>query len=298
MRSWVAVLFLLSCHKDKDATDTGGGDADTDADSDADVDADSDADTDSQTAGARLVNASEALGSVDLYVDGDSAAALAGLPALVASPWRQVFPGSRTFTVVAAGGSPSGGSDLSLTVDSQRRYTLVVFGNSDAPQFLGGLEDSSGLDPTKNRFWLFHTATGAGPIDVYDLRQDPPVPLASGIAYGQQAFADSKGGPVELGVDVDQDHTLDLDYQLPLDSSGAVVPLFFTFHGSDLVLLGASPSGGSSVVMPTSLGTDTGLVPSTGDTGLSASTADTGGGGTGDTGVTGGSGASTSDTGP
>src|SRR5687767_12079062 len=139
MRVWIAALALLACNKDKDeATDTGAdGDADTDADADADADADTDADADVEPEAAmRFANASEAFGTADLYLEGETQPQLS-LPPLLGSPWRPILEtGPRRFIVTPEGADVATGTMVEVDVEPLARYTLALYGTPTAPVFM------------------------------------------------------------------------------------------------------------------------------------------------------------------
>ena len=107
MRSWtIPLTLLLACgdnDDDDDAGDTDEVDTDTDTDADtdtdSDTDADSDADADADRSDVRFVHTSEALGTVTLYLDGDTTPLLPMLPVFGGTPFAPMQAGSHMFAV-------------------------------------------------------------------------------------------------------------------------------------------------------------------------------------------------------
>ena len=98
------------------------------------------------------------------------------------------------------------------------------------------------------RVRVVHTASGIGPVDVYELPPGGnPVPLAESLRYG--AAAD----PVDLpdvafvvGIDANGDGQSDLRFDVPALTAGTIVNVFAVADGAEVFLL-AQLDGGTTV---------------------------------------------------
>jgi hypothetical protein len=298
MGLWLAVIALLGCKKKDDPTTDTGADADTDTDTDSDTD--TDADTDQPQGGQlRFAHAAEPFGTAELWVDGGASPALSMDP-LQGTPWRQLPGGAHTFGVSAEGVpfDPTTDAKTDIQVTAGGRYTLVLMGTPEAPQLVAAEDNNGGLAAGGVRFNLINAAVGLATIDVWDATDEASAALD--LAFGEGAPHDAAASDREFWVDTDDDGEWDFSYQVQAPGSpNSVVPLIFTYEGTELKLLAYSPGAVLANLSPVGLGGgDTGAStdtsppdpPETADTG--ASLPETGDTGTSETG------ASTGDTGP
>ncbi|MEQ1507233.1 MAG: DUF4397 domain-containing protein [Myxococcota bacterium] len=229
-------LALLGCNGDKDTTDTGvDGDADTDTDADADADADTDTDTDADadtdtdadadSANLRLIHLAPEAPSVDVFVDEATPAVVTDLQYTDLES-TTVLPGPHTLEIAPTGLTPL---EALLTVPSTQfeagtTTTAVGYGPLSDLAVLAFVDDASGIATGDNRYRIAHVAVDVPSVDVWDLTGNTL--LVDELNYGQTAVIDLPSGALAVGIDIDDDATPDLAYDVPDLGSDALVNVF------------------------------------------------------------------------
>jgi hypothetical protein len=280
----LAWSLLVACKDEPTPTTRDDADADTDTDADTDVDP-------PDRMYLRLVHVGEALGAVDVWIDGDVRPMGAGLTGPDGSGFRQEEPGLRTFVVTRAGASPSTDAlaRLELDLPDGSRTTLAVFGTPEDVRFVAVPEVVSDLQTNEVRYTFFAAVPSLPDVAVSFAGADLAAP------YGERTvLGDLPPAARDVSVDLDGDGTAECGVTVQGPAPGTIASLYLatdrgvpTVFGHDavgrfLALPGPDPSCGAG-------GTGAGGTGgATGGTGAGT----TGGGGTGATGETGGSGAS------
>ena len=241
----LALLAFVACG-DEDTTPPADT---TTVDGDADADADTDADVDLDEADVRFIQATDAFGPIDVYVDGATTPVITNFPPFAGTPFQSIDTGQHTFAVALTGTSLSktfASSDANL--DAGTKVTVALFGSESLPVLTGVVEDIAGLGVGDVRYRLWNVVETIPEIDVVD--EDTATPLATDLAYGASALVDVPAAPHDLLVDTNADATPDLKFAVPLVGKNVVVSLFFTLDAGVPILLGEPAGGGNPVKMP------------------------------------------------
>jgi hypothetical protein len=193
--------------------------------------------TEAGFANLRAVHLSQGASDFDIVLNG-SPATIEGLEFSDSSDYEKVAVGSYTLEVRGADGVAlfTGNIDLG----DQQSYSLVIYDSPDSLQaklFTDTFEIPSG----KINVRLFNTAVGRGPMALYFLPEDgsAPVKLSENVAYGEAgSAAEIEDGNHNLGLDVDLDGVVDINYDLPPLSDGTLANVYAVFdENGDLDLI-------------------------------------------------------------
>ncbi|HSI58675.1 MAG TPA: DUF4397 domain-containing protein [Ideonella sp.] len=168
----------------------------------------------------RLLNASAAYPSLDLFVDDErevSAVAYGNV-----SGYADVPDGGVTTTLTRTDSFTSLLAQ-SRTLDSDTEYTVVAYGWEGALKSVVLAEDRDDADSGKCDFSVWNLGADAGPVDVYLTAQDDPLesatPNASAVSGDEPSeFVSINAGTYRLRVTGADDKT-----DLRLDASGLVL---------------------------------------------------------------------------
>ena len=250
----------------EEASDTSGdGDGDADADAevgDGDGDTNGDGDGDGETGMLRLMHLGvfpgDANTTVDIYVN--------GAPAGISFDFKQgtdyveLPVGAYDFDIVPGGGTID---DSVLTIEgfaiANGAMWEVIAAGYIAPEpgdagfgVIAFPEDADGIAAGQTRLNVFHVgALGAlSPVDVWAVDDDcePVAPLIPGFEFGDVAANfDIPNGPVNVGLDVGQDATVDACFKIPALGDGVMVNAFAVNDDAGNVSLIAHLPDGSTV---------------------------------------------------
>ncbi len=243
---WMATLAVaaIGCSGDPAETET----ADTGPGGTFNLpDSDTGTKVDPPTAFVRVINIAVGEAPANLYIDGQAGAVLTGLEPLDGTAFRRVQPGERTFQI----GPEDGGGEGSLwasfetELEVDARHTLAIFGGGEDIRLVGFVEDTDSIPKDQARYLFLHGLAGADPIDLWDVSEPKPTdPVLPNLAFGK--------GPVpiqrddldwRLGVDVDADDVVDAEFDIPDLGPRVSIPLYFAADGTELLMVGQSPSG-------------------------------------------------------
>jgi hypothetical protein len=264
------VLNLAACSSDDDddngttdtgATDTGTtdtGTTDTGTTDTGTTDTGSDTGTtDTGTPGEtniRVLHASSiadgaSAAGVDIYT-GDSRVVESLVYKAAAGPLA-VPAGDYAFNVFAAGGDPMGTPALaipSLAYAADSSYVLVAYDSGDAIAPLRVVDDTSTVGEGNIRVRAIHVANGVGQVDIWNVT-DPanPSPLVENLDFAAQSNAlEIPAQAYVIGIDVDNDATPDLTFNIPALPAGTIANVYAVADDSGVFLLGQLP--GDTVV--------------------------------------------------
>jgi hypothetical protein len=245
----VAALVFVACKKDEDTGDSGSDTTDSVDTIDPTDTVDT---TDTVPAGPtsrlRVVNASELYGAAFLFAcpeggDGPEDAEIV-LPALQATPFRNIAAGDSSLGITYAGEAVDCAEALALTTEEDRPYTMWVSGTHEAPIFGYALDDIADIPPDQARLAFRHTAVGLGALRLFF----PGEKVGQQVEYGAVHTATFDAAAFELLVDVDSDDAPDWSFSLPAPVDGTYVPFFFALQGEVLGLMGLRPNGTYAVL--------------------------------------------------
>jgi subtilisin-like proprotein convertase family protein len=116
-------------------------------------------------------------------------------------------------------------------------------------------DDASGLDPANTRAQVVHTAPDVPQVDIW-LLGDSPAELISDLDFAANSTIDYPAGAISIGIDVDNDATPDLTFDLPDLGGGTFVDLYAVNEagGSPVFLLAHLPNGDTARINPTVCG--------------------------------------------
>ncbi len=176
------------------------------------------------TAMVRVMHLGVNAPGVDVFANGEGPV-FENLEFRNSTQYAEVPAGNYTFDVTVTG-MPVEDAVLSpmLTLDPDTVYTAVAIGDlMEADPALGLqaialVDDSEGLDPANVRITVIHAAPAVGEVDIWEISGDP-VLLLENVPFGASApLDDIPAGPIEVGVDVNDDMVPDLTFSV--DSTG------------------------------------------------------------------------------
>lgn len=158
--------------------------------------------------------------AVDVFANGEGPV-FEGLEFRNSTEYAEVPAGDYTFDV-AVSGDPATDAVLSpmLTLDPSTSYTAVAIGDlamtDGAPglQAIALVDDAEGIDAANVRITVIHAAPAIGQVDIWEISGEP-VALLENVDFAASAtLPDIPAGPLEIGVDVDDDATPDVTFSV------------------------------------------------------------------------------------
>ncbi|MFO0632572.1 MAG: DUF4397 domain-containing protein [Nannocystaceae bacterium] len=195
--------------------------------------------------------------AVDVFANGDGPV-FEALEFRNSTQYAEVPPGDYTFEV-SVSGSPASEAVLApeLTLDEGVAYTAVAIGDLEMTDGAPGLQaialvdDAEGIDAANVRVTVVHAAPAVGQVDIWEISADP-VPLLEDVDFGVSAtLPDIPAGPLEIGVDVDDDATPDVTFSVDASPlAGAQVNIFANNDENGDVALVAQLQDGTVLAIP------------------------------------------------
>lgn len=201
------------------------------------------------SASIRVLHLSPDAPSVDIFANGEGPV-VAGLAFPSGTDYLKVPAGSYDFAVSAAGASVEQSvlniNDIAL--DTDMRYTAVAFNTIDGIQALALVDDLSGMESGNIRIRAIHTAAGVGDVDIWNIpAEGSPSPLIENFGFGAASDTlDLPSSAYTLGVDVDNDASPDLVFDIPALPAGTYANVFAVKDGDSVFLL--AQLGGDTTV--------------------------------------------------
>ena len=181
----------------------------------------------------------------NIYVDGHDGPVQEGVEPLEGSSWRQLDPGLRTFRVGPAGSEDEADdwAEVELDILDDSRHSIVIHGTGDDIRLLAFEEDPGSVAKDDVRYSFFHADPAQGPMDLWDLGDDEATtPVVDDLTYGvDPTFLRRRAGAFDLGVDLDDDGTADVAFEIPDLGGRITVPLYFLVDGDELLFVGQTP---------------------------------------------------------
>ncbi|NMB73561.1 MAG: DUF4397 domain-containing protein [Myxococcales bacterium] len=178
----------------------------------------------------RVLHLGRDVGGVDIWANG-AGPAVEGLVFSKSTDYLTLDSGTYTFDVVPAGGviADSALKIAGLLLGPGVSYTAVAYGDARSGKLSAVLleEDLSSVPGGQIRVRPIHAAYGVGQVDIWKVN-GTPAELYSEVDYGAVGAyallpADS---PIVLGLDVNDDATPDVTFDIPGLPAGTIANLF------------------------------------------------------------------------
>ncbi len=146
------------------------------------------------------------------------------------SSYASISVSEGTLAVTTDGTAATSVLEAPLSFEDGRSYTAVAFGRVAGIGALFFEDDTSDLAAGNIRVRAIHGAPDVGQVDVYAVAGDgSTTPLLSDVDFGDVAEPlDVPAGAYTIGVDVDDDATPDLYFELPELEAGTLANLYVT----------------------------------------------------------------------
>lgn len=201
----------------------------------------------------RVLHLSPDAPAVDVFANG--ASVVSGLAFEQGTNYLEVPSGSYDIAVAPAGAGIAATvlSVPSLPLEPKKAYTAVAYNNVGAIRALA-LEDvlaTSSIGVIRVR--AIHTAAGVGEVDIWNIPDGggAPMMIVENLAFGEASNSlELPPGHYTLGIDVNNDATPDLRFNLPTLTGGTIANVFAVgdVHGN--VRLLAQSNSGTAMVDP------------------------------------------------
>lgn len=173
-----------------------------------------------ETAFVRVMHLGVRAPAVDVFANGEGPV-FEGLVFRDSTVYAEVPVGDNTFEV-SVSGSPASEAVLApeLTLEPNVMYTAIAIGDLEMTDGAPGLaaiavvDDAEGIDPANVRVTVIHAAPAVGQVDIWEIT-GKPVALLENVDYSTFAtLPDIPAGPLEIGVDVDDDGEPDVTFSV------------------------------------------------------------------------------------
>ena len=178
----------------------------------------------------RVVHLSPDAPAVDVYANGAAVVNDAAFPG--GTGYLNVPVGDYTFEVAPAGTTADDvlSVNLSATLEADTYYTAIAHGYLDTANGDNGfaitpfVQDMSEITEGNFRVQVVHGAAGLGQVDIWNITDSAnPTPLIENFDYGAEVTTELPTGVAfVLGVDVDDDATPDVTFNIPDSLTGFV----------------------------------------------------------------------------
>lgn len=197
----------------------------------------------------RVIHLSPDAPAVDVFVNDSTAPAVSGLAFGAGTGYLDVPSAGYDFFVAPAGGTAAD-SVLDVTgliLRPGQAYTAVAFDALSSIQALALVDEYDDLAAGDIRVRAVHAASGVGQVDIWNVTAgSTPAPLYPDFDFSEVGdYLDLPAGAYSLGLDVDDDATPDLTFDLPSLPAGTVATLYAVNDGG--VSLRAQLQDGSVV---------------------------------------------------
>jgi hypothetical protein len=207
------------------------------------------------TAFLRVLHLSPDAPAVDVFVNDGDDPVVADLAFPDGTGYLAVPAASYDIDVAPAGSSAD---DAVLSVDdlalaANGFYTAVAFDELATITALPVVDDYTGLAAGAIRVRLIHAAAAVGEVDVWNVPDTgDPTPLWTDVGFGVAGTAlDLPEGTYTVGVDVDNDASPDLTFELPELDAGSFVNVFaVNDEDGDVFLLAQLRDGSTARIDP------------------------------------------------
>jgi len=165
----------------------------------------------------RAVYVGNSLPNVDIEFNGPASADAQNVESNEVTQWFSLPPGD--YEISASGGAGFVNGDAELTLSAGGVYSVVVYGTDDFFGFGVGIaalkDDYSALAGRQSRIRTAHLASAVGEVDAFQIAPTENA-LAQNVILGAiGGWFGTLSGPVELGVDADNDGQYDITWSSP-----------------------------------------------------------------------------------
>jgi hypothetical protein len=203
----------------------------------------------------RAIHLSANTPPVDIFVNGQGDAVAEDLAFTNSTDYLEVPPGSYTFNIAAAPGTPAQSVlDVGpLALMGGTPYTAVAFNTLAAPiEALALVDNLSNPGAGNIRVRPIHAAPGVGQVDIWEV-SDPqnPALLYEDVNFRDVgAYANLPAGTYTLGFDVDNDATPDLTFSTGALPAGSILNVFAVNNGPAVFLIAQFQDGSTAQINP------------------------------------------------
>jgi len=202
----------------------------------------------------RAIHLSPDAPAVDIFANGGTTAAVTGLAFPSGTGYLELDPGTYDFDIAPAGAG-IGAKVLSvsdLALESGKSYTAVAFNTVASIQALALEDRFDGLAAGNIRIRAVHAAAGIGQVDIWALPEGgTPVPLIRDLDFAAaSANLDVPAGAYTIGIDVDNDGTPELVFDLPALPAGTVATAYAVKKGDEVFLIAQLNDGTTARIDP------------------------------------------------
>ena len=200
----------------------------------------------------RVLHLSPDANNVDVYVNGDETPAVVDLAFESGTAYIELPADTYTFDVAPTGTSID---DSVLTVadlelDEDMRYSAVAYDFVADISGLALVDDEADIAADETRLQISHTASGVVEVDLFDLSTLGAV--ITDLSFGSTQTIDVPNGELILGLDANNDLSVDLMYVIPDLGGGVNVNVYAVSDGVALPYLVAHlPNGDTTRIDPT-----------------------------------------------
>ncbi|MEM9460983.1 MAG: DUF4397 domain-containing protein [Myxococcota bacterium] len=237
---------------DPDPTDPDPSSSTTEDPTDPDSSSSTTDDPPGDNAQVRVLHLGVRAPGVDLFANG-MGPIIQDLQFREGTPYTPVPEGTYTFDISVTG-TPVEDAVLSadLTLDANTSYTAVAIGDLEMTDGAPGLDvialvdDAADIDAANIRVTAIHAAPAVGQVDIWEVTAEP-LPLFENVDYGTFATLgmDVPAGPLMIGIDVDDDATPDLTFDVDATGLGGSQVNVFANNdeNGDVALIIQLPTG-------------------------------------------------------
>ncbi len=202
----------------------------------------------------RAIHLSPDAPAVDIFANGGATAAVTNLAFPTGTAYLDLDAGTYTFAVSATG-TGIGAKVLELTdvvLESDVSYTVVAYDLVAALKGMALVDKTSTLGAGSIRVRAVHVAAGVGQVDILSIASDgTPSGLIADLDYAEASAAlDIPAGTYKIGIDVDNNGTPEVAFQLPALAAGTMVTAFAVKSGADIFLIGQFADGTTARIDP------------------------------------------------
>ena len=211
--------------------------------------------TEVENAAIRVIHLGPDVPAVDVHVNGGADPVVPGLEFLGGTAYLDVPEGTYDFQVSLEGDGPENAALVveGLPLEGKTSYTAAAIGSlADGNLQVKALVDAEDdIADGSFRVQVVHGAAAVGEVDIWNIT-DPsnPSPLVPDFPFAGAVTADLPAGAYNVGIDVDNDESPDVTFNLPELPAGLFVNLFAVNDATGAVWLVAQLPDGTVVPIP------------------------------------------------
>lgn len=210
-----------------------------------------------ETSQIRVLHLGVGAPAVDVFANGEGPV-FTDLAFRNSTAYADVPAGDYTFDVSVAG-TPVEDAVITvgpLPLDPATAYTAIAIGDiaqegETGLQVIAIVDDAAGIDPANVRITVIHAAPAVGEVDIWEITGEP-IALLENVPYAASAGLDDiPAGPLEIGVDVDDDANPDVTFSVDASGlGGQQVNVYANNDEAGAVVLVAQLADGTVLTIP------------------------------------------------